>query len=75
MLHDHVKIIVSDQVLNYPNCALLSLAKILQRHRALNLHHDTLLEVRTALSEVFELFDEQQGLGEFVLRHIGLNRW
>ena len=73
MLHDHVKIVVGDEILDYPDCALLSLAKILQRHRALDLHHDTLLEVRAALPEVFELFDEKQGLGELVLRHICLN--
>ena len=75
MLHDYVQIVVSDEVLDYSDRALLRFAKILQRHGSLYLHHDTLLEVCAALPEVLELLDEEQGLREFILGHIGFDRW
>ena len=74
MLHNDVKIVVSDEVLDYSDRALLRFAKILQRHGPLYLHHDALLEVCAALPEVLELLDEEQGLREFILGNIGFDR-
>ena len=73
MLHYHVEVVVGDEVFEYANCALLRLAEVLERHGPLDLHHDALLEVWAALSEVLELLDEEEGLREFILRHVGFD--
>ena len=75
VLHDDVEVVVCDQVLNYSDSALLSLTEVLQRHGPFDLHHDTLLEVCTALSKILELLYEEQRMGVFVLSDVGFDWW
>ena len=74
-MHYNIEIVVCYEVFYYSNRTLLSFTEVLKRHGSFYLHHDALLEVWTALSEVLKLLNEENGLRVFVLGYVGFDRW